>query len=381
MKRGGVFLLTATVLLVGGCGADQPTSESLRLAPSDLLGAAASGDSGFRRALPGGELEFPADHGAHADYRAEWWYFTGHLQDADERQFGFQLTFFRYALQPGEPRGTSKWRTNQVAMAHFALTDEQGGRYFFDERLGRTGAELAGAQAKPFRVWQDNWSAASTGETFLPMVLKASTTDVTMELELAGGKPRVLQGDAGLSRKGREPGNASWYYSYTRMPVSGQLVLDGDQVAVTGNAWLDREWSTSSLDAGIDGWDWFALQLDDGRDLMFYRLRDKAGNASPFSTGVIVDSDGHSTALGHDEVKLTALREWRSPRSDAKYPIEWQLSVPAHGLELQFTPLIDAQEQGVSVHYWEGAGRIKGTSHGTPITGRGYAELTGYTAR
>ncbi|MEM9057637.1 MAG: lipocalin-like domain-containing protein [Pseudomonadota bacterium] len=377
------FIATAlaAALLFVGCDAEPPTAAALTLAPTDLLGATAGGDDGFERALPGDALAFPDDHGAHGDYRAEWWYFTGHLSDENDRAYGFQLTFFRYAVQPDAPDGASPWRTRQVAMAHFALTDEDGARYHFDEKLGRSGAGLAGAQATPFRVWHDDWYAESHSAAFLPMTLSAGTDQATIALTLSDGKPRVLQGEAGLSQKGRAPGNASWYYSYTRMPVSGHVTVAGERRAVKGAAWLDREWSTSSLDADLAGWDWFALQLDDGRELMFYRLRTTDGGASRFSTGVLIDADDRTTALGADDVVLTPTREWRSERSGAAYPIVWQIDVPAHGLSLEFAPLLDAQEQGLSVFYWEGAGRVLGTSDGEAITGRAYAELTGYADR
>ncbi len=378
MKRTLTLLALAAALLAGGCADSGNEREALALAPTDLLGEAEDDDAGFARALPGGTLSFPADHGPHPDYRAEWWYFTGHLDDAEQHRYGFQLTFFRYALQPAALKGASPWRTRQVSMAHFALTDEHGKRYTFDERLGRIAAGLAGAQASPFRVWHDDWSAESAGAAFLPMTLSAGTDEAALSLNLDAGKPRVLQGEAGLSQKGRAPGNASWYYSNTRMPAKGTVTLEGREIPVTGAAWLDREWSTSSLDPEIDGWDWFALQLDDGRDIMFYRLRGKDGTASDFSTGVIVDGDSATTPLAANDVTLEPLRQWHSERSGATYPVAWRLRLPAHDLDLEFTPLLDNQEQGISVHYWEGAGRVRGTDAGGEVNGRGYAELTGY---
>lgn len=341
------------------------------------LGRDAAGE-GFARALEPGGLAFPAAHGAHPAYRTEWWYFTGNLQGAGGRHFGFQLTFFRFALSPAAPARASQWAANQVWMAHFALTDTASERHEAHERFSRGALELAGAQTAPFRVWLDDWEAAATGHAFLPLRLRAAAGSAALDLELAPGKPLVLQGEGGLDRKGPEPGNASYYYSQTRLPASGRVRVGTAWLPVTGQAWLDHEWSTSALGADLEGWDWFALQLDDGAELMFYRLRTRAGATSPFSAGRWVNADGSSEPLAPGEVELAPLGTWRSPDSGVRYPVRWRLAIPRRGLALTVTPRIEAQEMRLAVRYWEGAVVARGESADGAVTGQGYLELTGY---
>ncbi len=369
------------VALAGALGACAPAPVPEAGVPATpvtaWLGADAAGE-GFERALEPRGLSFPADHGAHPAYRTEWWYFTGNLQAAGGRHFGFQLTFFRFALSAAAPARTSRWAANQVWMAHFALTDTQATRHTAHERLGRGALGLAGATTEPFRVWLDDWEAAGTTGDFLPLRLRATAEDAALELELAPGKPLVLQGEAGLDRKGPEPGNASYYYSQTRLPVSGRVRIGEDWLGVAGQAWMDHEWSTSALGADLAGWDWFALQLDDGAELMFYRLRTRAGESSPFSTGRWVNADGSSEPLAPGDVALEPLANWQSPDSGARYPVRWRLEIPRRGVSLTVAPRIEAQEMRLAVRYWEGAVVARGEVAGVPVGGQGYLELTGY---
>ncbi len=210
------------------------------------------------------------------------------------------------------------------------------------------------------------------------MRLRATEGDTAIDLTLDGGKPVVLQGDRGLSRKGPERGNASYYYSLTRMPARGAVTVGGERFEVTGLAWMDREWSTSALGAELAGWDWIALQLDDGRDLMFYRLRRKDGEADRFSAGTIVDSAGGARTLSLDEVRLEPVGAWTSPRSGARYPARWRLRMRELALELEVTPVLADQELDVGTRYWEGAGTVSGAERGRPVSGRGYVEMVGY---
>jgi predicted secreted hydrolase len=342
---------------------------------SDLLGGQAAG---FARALPGASLVFPDDHGAHPDYRTEWWYFTGNLDARDGRHLGFQLTFFRFALTPDEPERDSEWASRQIWMAHLAVSDPAAGRFEFRERLSRGALGLAGARTGPLAVWLDDWRLESTGAEFLPLRLRARDEGLALDLTLQAGKPRVLQGEAGLSAKGPEPGNASWYYSYTRLPASGRVEIDGEGFDVDGLAWLDREWSTSALGEVVEGWDWFALQLDDGTELMVYRLRRTDGTAASHSAGTLVDAAGRVTRLSASNFDLRPTRRWTSATSGVTYPVAWTVGVPAAGLELSVEPWQDDQEMNVSVRYWEGAVRVRGTRDGRPVGGNGYLELAGY---
>ena len=339
--------------------------------------AMSSDTTGYRRATEIRDFTFPADYGPHPGFKNEWWYLTGNLNGPDGRPFGYELTIFRFALAPPSdttaPRSASDWRTDQFYMAHFAVTDSAGQAFYADERFGRGGAGLAGAQADPFRVWLEDWSIESTGEDPFPMRLRAQQDGAAIDLTVRPEKPRVLQGDRGLSQKGPGVGNASYYYAYTRLATEGTVVSGGDTTQVSGQSWMDREWSTSALGPNQVGWDWFALQLDDGRDLMYYQLRNTDGSASRFSEGTIVGPDGRKTAVGREEVEVEVLDTWTSPDGTHTYPVEWRLQVPSANVDVRITALMKNQEMDVSVRYWEGAVRVTGSD-----TGRGYVELTGY---
>jgi len=341
-----------------------------------LLGGEDPG--GFARATAPREFRFPADHGPHPEFRHEWWYFTGSLRAPEDRRFGYQLTFFRFALSPAPPDRRSRWATAQAYMAHFAVTDAKGNRFHHFERTGRDALGLAGATARPFRVWLDDWSAEGGESPTLPVRLRAAEGGASIDLVLDTARPIVPQGDRGLSRKGAAPGNASHYFSMTRLATRGTVRVDGVSFPVEGNSWLDREWGTSSLEKGQEGWDWFALQLSDGRDLMFYRLRRGDGGSDPFSAGTLVLPDGSYRPLSGDDVKIETLESWRSPESGARYPSRWRLRLPSEGLELDVIPRAADQELRTAVRYWEGAVGVRGTSRGEPVEGEGYIELTGY---
>lgn len=388
----------AALSLAAGCG-DGPDREPATRLP--LLETLAGTDTaGYALALEPRELEFPRDHGPHPDFRTEWWYVTGNLTASDGRDFGFQLTIFRSALAPHPPAIRSAWATNQAYMAHFALTDVAGGRFRAHERFARGAAGLAGATAAPFRVWLENWEisgasappprAAGQSDTaaggsapaddVFPLRLRAHEGDALLDLVLEPEKPLVLQGERGLSRKGPERGNASYYYSYTRLGTRGTLAFEGDTLAVEGLAWLDREWSTSALGQEIVGWDWLALQLSDGWDLMLYRLRRADGSADRLSAGVLVDPAGRATSLGADVAAgLESTGSWSSPVDGTRYPAGWRVRVPSRGWDLEVEPRLADQELTLAFRYWEGAVSVRGVGEGgARVTGRGYVELTGY---
>ena len=339
--------------------------------------------AGYARATDPRSFVFPADHGPHEAFRTEWWYVTGNVTSTDGRDFGFQWTVFRNALAPGSPGGPSAWATHQAYMGHFALTDVATGRFVAEERFARGAAGLAGAEGEPLRVWIDDWQleGSESGAATFPLRLRAGGEGVSVDLTLAEGKPRVLQGDAGLSSKGPEPGNASYYYAHTRMPVSGRVVVDGEPLEVDGLAWLDREWSTSALSEGLVGWDWFALQLDDGWDLMIYQLRKQDGTADVASDGVLIDPDGRRVPLAWgDDVFMDVTDTWSSSLDGTTYPSAWRIRVPAREWDVRVTPVVADQELRVSFRYWEGAVRVRGTGErGLEVAGRGYVELTGYS--
>jgi predicted secreted hydrolase len=333
----------------------------------------AGDDAGFAHAREPRPLVFPADHGPHPDFRSEWWYLTGNLR-AGARRFGYQLTIFRQALAPAGPPRRSAWASRQVYMGHLAVTDGEG-RFVAVERLSRDGLALAGAQASPFAVWLEDWRM----QGLFPLTLTAREPGrAAITLTLAPGRGPVLQGDAGLSRKGPQPGNASYYYSFTRLPTTGRLTIGDQTFEVAGSSWLDREWSTSALGPDLVGWDWLALQLSDGRDLMVYRLRRRDGTAAAESRATLIDAAGHTRLFGPDQFTFTARRWWTSPHSGARYPIAVAVQIPAIDLSVETRPLIEDQELSLSLRYWEGAVSADGRVAAGAISGEGYLELTGY---
>ncbi len=355
----------------------EPPPEGPTLTVAESLGGGDSGE-GYARAFTPRAFRFPEDHGPHPEFRTEWWYWTGNLETAEGRRFGYQFTLFRSALAPEAPERASRWGARQVYLGHFTVTDVEAGRFHAFERFSRGALGLAGSQAEPFRVWLEDWEARAGGDGVFPMRLRASAGGVTLELSLEAGKAPVLQGDKGLSQKSAEPGNASYYYSLTRMPSRGTVTVDGRAFPVTGTSWMDREWSTSALGPDQVGWDWFSLQLSDGSELMYYQLRKKDGSADPFSAGMLVPPQGEPVRLTREDVRLEVLDTWKSPRSGGVYPARWRLTVPSRQLQLTVTPLLADQELPVSFRYWEGANRLEGTHAGQPVTGLGYVELTGY---
>ena len=367
-----LMLLLALALSLNGCERSAPpTSDETGIRVDQRMGA--TPDPGFARALTVRPFDFPTDHGPHPDYATEWWYFTGNLRDAEGRRFGYQLTLFRVGLRPGEPAADSRWRAHQVYMGHLAISDIGARRHYRAERFSRAAAGLAGASADPLHVWLGPWSIRGSPHALFPLRLSAHSEEIALELDVGpGSKPLVAQGERGLSRKSAAPGNASYYYSFTRLPTRGELHVGERRFQVSGNSWFDREWSSSALGPDQAGWDWFALQLEDGRDLMFYRMRGKDGRAQAFSRGVLVEADGTVHSIGLDDIALRPTRTWRSG-DDVAYPVAWRLAVPSHRLDLVVEAAFDEQEMDVSVRYWEGAVVVSGSERGV-----GYLELSGY---
>lgn len=386
----GVFLITA-------CEAKrQATADGTQAAPassrlSELLSADAG--EGYALALEPREFSFPRDHGPHPEYRNEWWYVTGNLDGAGGERFGFELTFFRFALAPSSPavEDPSSWRTRQVYIGHFAITDAERGEFHVADRYARGALGLAGAEAAPFRVWLEDWfikqvgqgtglaesdraEGAAQSDTWL---LHAAFDDLALTLSLDPLKPPVLNGADGLSQKSSEPGNASYYYSLPRLEAAGTLAIPGGVYDVTGLAWMDREWGSSALASDQAGWDWFALQFDDGSELMFYDLRRLDGSRDPHSAGTWIPADGAPAHLGADEVAITVRDTWASPRGGT-YPAAWTLEIAALDLVVDVDPVMQAQELATTVRYWEGAVDAVGERAGNEVSGRGYVELTGY---
>jgi predicted secreted hydrolase len=324
------------------------------------------------------DLEFPADHGPHLDYQTEWWYYTGNLVAGEGQRFGYQLTFFRRALAPPAQRSErrSAWAADQVYMAHFALTDAAGRRYQAFERFARGAAGLAGAQAGPYYVWLENWWVEEVEPGVTRM--RAAQEGLALDLVLVDRKGPILQGDRGYSAKGPQPGNASYYYSLTRLETSGTVQVGDTSYQVSGLSWMDHEWSTSGLARDQVGWDWFSIQADDGSELMVFQLRKEDDSIDPFSSGTFIAPDGSTRHLNRDAFEIRVEETWRSPHTAAIYPARWTVSVPAVDLTLEIEPHLADQELTVSYAYWEGAVRVEGERAGQPVRGNGYVEMTGY---
>ncbi|MDX1522910.1 MAG: lipocalin-like domain-containing protein, partial [Anaerolineae bacterium] len=321
------------------------------------------GIDGFAQATEVIPFTFPKDHGPHPAFRTEWWYYTGNLADEAGNRYGYQFTIFRRGIVPDAPERESEWANNQIYFAHFTVTDVTGETFKEHERFSRANPGLAGAQGLPhYRVWIDDWFA----EEIAPgqVRLKAQDGQVGIDLILEQTKPITLQGDRGLSPKSDQPGNASYYYSLTNNATRGTVTTPRGTFTVTGKSWKDREWSTSNLDEDAIGWDWFSLQLDDNREVMFYYIRQADGTYEPVSSGIIVNPDGSSELIGLDDITTTVLSTWTSPESGATYPAEWQLTIPAHNIDLHLTPLRANQELNFSFVYWEGAVRVEGSQTG-----------------
>lgn len=342
---------------------------------TQLLGGANA--AGFRLADRVVPFSFPSDHGMHADFRTEWWYFTATLAARNGDEYGTQFTLFRQGLRPGDTGGG--WPAAQIYMAHLAVTDAARARHLHAERTARGHRRLAGVQAAPFAAWMDGWRLASTGAAFLPARLNADAGEFAVALTLRDGYPPTLQGDRGLSRK--SPASASHYYSVVRIPVAGTLRLDEQRVEVAGLGWLDREWSSGTLSDEQSGWSWFALQLNNGLSLMAFELRRRDGRPDAWNQGALIDAHGHRTLAAQD-FALTPERWWRDAVG-VRWPVRWRLRVaqergagalPPDALFIE--AVVDDQVMDGLVRYWEGMVRVS-AADGRDL-GRGYMEHTGF---
>lgn len=360
------------IVLVVGLDAAAPVALAALRAPGP-----------FQNAEPGYRYRFPDDHGSHDAFRTEWWYYTGHLRAANGRRFGYQVTFFRRAIEPDRIGAiTSQWAIRHLYLAHVALSDLDGKRFRYAEKVSRAGLGKAGAETGRLHVWIDRWSVEAAATSNAPHHLRASTGDFALDLTVSPEKPPVVHGEHGVSRKGAEPSQASHYYSFSRLATSGTLVVNGERLSVRGTSWMDHEFGSGDLGEDLVGWDWFSIQLNGGTELMLYRLRRTDGTVAPVSSGTVVLPNGHTRHLPLAETQVEVLDHWTSPASGARYPARWRVTVPGLALLLDVRPLLSDQElitsHSTQVTYWEGAVEVSGWLHETPITGHGYVELTGY---
>jgi predicted secreted hydrolase len=377
MARRMLALAVATALIASGFWwvTRLPESDAPLLR---LTGDTSAEAAGFARVFEPRGFEFPRDHGPHLDYQTEWWYYTGNLWTAEGREAAYQLTFFRRGLVPGDPDRPSNLAATQIYFAHFAMTDAANNRHAAAERFSRGAAGLAGASGEPFQVWLEDWRAEALNADGSFVRLTAQHGDMALDLWLEAVKPIVAHGIDGLSPKSEAPGNASYYLSYTRMATSGSIVVGGQQLVVSGQSWFDHEWSTSALGPGAVGWDWFSLQLGDGREIMFFQIRREDGSLESASSGTLVEADGRTQGLSASDVQVEFLDHWRSPATGGEYPARWRVTIPSAGIDILLEPLIAGQELQLSFIYWEGAVRLAGQSGGQPVSGVGFVEMTGY---
>lgn len=348
-----------------------------------LFGApSADAEQAFRQALPGYQFVFPRDHASHPDFKTEWWYYSGHLRSQEGRRFGYQLTFFRVGIDPAlQEAGRSRWAVRNLHLAHFAISDLEQRRLLYWERRSRGALESAGASTEMLKVWNGDWSATEEGKAHR---LAAKVEGYAIELSLTPRKPPAIHGRDGVSQKAEGLGRASHYYSLSRMTTSGTLTFPGRTDQVTGASWMDHEFGSNQLTSSQVGWDWFALQLEDGAELMLYQIRHTSGDPDPHSSGSLVHPDGRVEHLSVETFRLEPQEVWKSPKSGGRYPIRWRISIPRYLIDLTVEAAFPDQEldtqESTQVIYWEGSVSLSGTARGRSISGIGYLEMTGYAA-
>jgi predicted secreted hydrolase len=328
----------------------------------------------FQPALPGYEHVFPRDHGSHPQYRTEWWYYTGHLRTAAGRRYGFEVTFFRAGVSR-EERG-SAWDLRDLMPAHFAITDVEQKDFRFYEKLNRASPFTADAAEGKLDVFNEAWRATTNPDGSWRLVAKQGND--SLDLVLRTRKPPAVHGENGVSVKAQGIGYASHYYSMTRLEAAG--TINGQRA--TGQAWMDHEFGSAVLRENQQGWDWFSIQLDNDAELMLYVIRRTDGTPDVTSSGSLVASDGRVIHIRNDQMRITPLARWKSPKSGATYPVRWRVEVPSFGVSVEVTPLLNAQELltkgSTRVTYWEGACDVMGTFGGVGVRGEAYVEMTGY---
>jgi predicted secreted hydrolase len=338
----------------------------------------------WRSAEPGWKYEFPRDHGPHRAFKTEWWYATGNLVDQSGREFGFQLTFFREGIHPGEkPMGSSRFRIHDLPFAHFAVSDIREKTFRFFEKssrgaFGEAGFATPGAQGGRI-AWIEDWVLEELPDGCFHLKGSGEGRAIDMTLTPPEGSSPLIHGKDGISPKSLRPGHASHYYSLTRLRASGVLTIEGKDHEIRGIVWFDHEWATNSLEPGEAGWDWSGLHLGNGSDLMLFRIRDAAGK-EVFSSGTLRSPDGRVSPV--TDLVMQPGAPWKSPHSGGSYPSVWEIAIPSRGISLKLVSKLQDQELLLSPFaYWEGAVAGKGSVGDTPVTAEGYLEMTGYGGR
>ncbi|WED22893.1 carotenoid 1,2-hydratase [Vibrio sp. JC009] len=361
MKR--LIYLLAITLFVSACSEPEPSKSMGSLLAGDL--------SGYSKVIPGKALSFPFDHRAHPEFRQEWWYLTANLQTENGEKLGLQWTQFRIALSPDPDEQTNNggWETNQLYMAHTAVTT--GDKHLANEKWSRQHRQMAYVLPEPFSIKLDNWRWQSTGKDLFPAELTVSSDEFNYRLSLTSTSPLQLQGDNGYSIKSADGKSASYYYSQPFIDVQGELVIDGVAHQVTGKAWLDREWSSQVLSRSQQGWDWFGLRLDDGSALMLFQLRSSEDKSRNFYSARRMYPDGKGINIASDEIEVVPADFHKI--KGTPYPIAWDIRIPSGQIEIRAEALNPNAKMPLTIPYWEGPVLVSG-SH----SGEGYMELTGY---
>lgn len=367
-------VLSLGLLFLWGCDKADPNSAQNM---GSILGSSneQKQNDQFTPVVKGVDINFPADHQAHPNFRHEWWYLTANLIDENGNELGVQWTQFRFAAAPENSSEQTKqpkqtvWQSQQIFMAHSAVTTKD--KHYADEKWSRDQAELAGVSASPFRVYLDDWQWSSSTSDLFPATLNANSEQFGYSLTLTSDAPYQKQGEQGYSTKSSDGKVASYYYSQPFIDVSGNVTIDGVTHQVSGKGWIDREWSSQFLLDSQQGWDWFALRLNDGTSLVVFQLRNSATGEASYAHARLMQQDGSGIAISQQDITLTAVKQTVIDGRD--YPTEWQVSIPSQQIELTVSALNPKAKMPLSVPYWEGPIVIEGTHSGT-----GYMELTGY---
>lgn len=343
--------------------------------------APARAQNNFARVGKNWTWQFPRDHGQHSEFQIEWWYFTGNLKAEDGRRFGYELTFFRQALAPRLVLRPSQWNFRDAYVAHFAVTDVENGKFYYDQKAGRGALKLAQADSASLAVQLGDWSARQENEAMAGKIhLRAASAFGAIDLSLTPKKPPVFHGDHGLMPNSSLPGDAAYYYSFTSLQTEGRLTIAGDSLRVSGVSWMDHEFFTSHPASEVKGWDWFSLHLADSTEIMLFRFQRADGSSSPYSAGTFIQRDSAGRRLTARDFELIPQAWWTSPASGGKYPIEWKIKFLDY--ELKLRTLVKNQEldtrRTTGNFYWEGYVEVSGKKGTQAIRGEGYLEMTGY---
>ena len=339
----------------------------------------------WKLALPGYKYNFPSEHRSHPNFKIEWWYFSGNVKDESGNKYSFMLTFFRRGLRLEKTSevNRSRWALNNLYFSHFSVYSAKKNKHYFSEKISRGALGQAGASTEKFKVWIDDWKAEIADRNQPNKILIFAKKDkLYLDFELEPQKNPVIHGTNGISQKSSGVGQASHYYSFTRLKVNGSLSIEGKRIGVNGSAWMDHEFGSNQLGKEQIGWDWFSIQLSNNTELMLYLMRNKSGSYDLTSSGSLIASDGSVIHLSLNDFKIKNKRFWKSKKSKALYPVEWVIEVPKYNINLKIKALHEKQEldtaKSTQIIYWEGGINVEGFSQGVSVNGVGFVEMTGY---